>query len=49
MPSMRFVAFQVCSSAGATADAFTLFDELEMKLEAHQGALLQLQASLALP
>jgi ATP-dependent HslUV protease subunit HslV len=33
--------------AGATADAFTLFDRLERKLEAHQGQLLRAAVELA--
>ena len=33
--------------AGATADAFTLFDLLERKLEAHQGQLLRAAVELA--
>ena len=33
--------------AGATADAFTLFERLERKLEAHQGQLLRASVELA--
>ena len=33
--------------AGATADAFTLFERLERKLEAHQGQLLRAAVELA--
>jgi ATP-dependent HslUV protease subunit HslV len=33
--------------AGATADAFTLFERLEKKLEAHQGQLLRAAVELA--
>lgn len=33
--------------AGATADAFTLFERLERKLEQHQGALLRAAVELA--
>ena len=33
--------------AGATADAFTLFERLERKLEAHHGALLRAAVELA--
>src|SRR6187431_3083720 len=33
--------------AGATADAFTLFDRLERKLESHQGQLLRAAVELA--
>jgi len=37
----------VAGFAGATADAFTLFDRLEKKLEAHQGQLLRAAVELA--
>ncbi|MDP8913683.1 MAG: ATP-dependent protease subunit HslV, partial [Pseudomonadota bacterium] len=33
--------------AGATADAFTLFDRLERKLEQHHGALMRAAVELA--
>ncbi|HEX9806704.1 MAG TPA: ATP-dependent protease subunit HslV [Alteraurantiacibacter sp.] len=37
----------VAGFAGATADAFTLFDRLEKKLEAHSGQLLRAAVELA--
>src|SRR6478609_1614355 len=37
----------VAGFAGATADAFTLFDRLEKKLEAHRGQLLRAAVELA--
>lgn len=37
----------IAGFAGATADAFTLFDRLERKLEAHNGQLLRAAVELA--
>jgi len=37
----------IAGFAGATADAFTLFERLERKLEAHQGQLLRAAVELA--
>ena len=37
----------IAGFAGATADAFTLFERLEAKLEAHQGQLLRAAVELA--